>query len=93
MVSVPPYFGVPRLSHQFPIAALVVTVVVVGMFVLVVVNGEFAVVVVVVVFVDVDMEVEVDVDLAQDVKISEVTTRQVDTIQMAPLFMFPSFYF
>ena len=29
MVIVPPYVGVPRVSHQFPTAALVVTVVIV----------------------------------------------------------------
>ena len=74
MVIVPPYFGVPRLSHQFPVAEVVVEVVVVT----VVVDTVFVVDVVdvgldVVVVVDVD----VVVDVAQDATRIEATIKQL----------------
>jgi len=88
-VIVPPYCGVPRLSHQFPVTAVVVAVVVVGVVVLVVV----VVVVVLVVVVVVDVGVEVDVVvLLHDAKTSDVTMRQVSNPQIIPLFIQISFF-
>jgi hypothetical protein len=66
----PPYCGLPRLSHQFPVVVVVV-----------VIGGAVAVVVVVV-----DVGVDV-VEVPQDAKTSDVTMRQVNTIQIAPLFI------
>ena len=37
--------------------------------------------------VDILVDVEVDVDVLQDTKTSDVTMRQVSTIQIAPLFI------
>ena len=84
MVSVPPYCGTPSLSHQCPVVAAVVEVVVgIGAVVVVcvVVGGVIEVVVV-----EVVVEVVVVV-LAQDAKTNEVTMRQVSSIQIAPLFI------
>jgi 1-acyl-sn-glycerol-3-phosphate acyltransferase len=86
MVIVPPYCGLPRLSHQFPVVAVVievgwVVVVEVGWVIVVEVGW---VIVVVVPTVDV---VALVVVLAQDAKTSDVTMRQVNTIQIAPLFI------
>jgi hypothetical protein len=86
-VIVPPYCGVPRVSHQFPVAAVVVAVVVVGTVVLAVV-----VVVVLVVVVCVGVEVDVVV-LLHDAKTSDATTRQVSSIQVIPFFIQTSIYF
>jgi len=81
----PPYCGLPRLSHQFPVTAVVVAVVVVGVVVVVVV-------VVVVLVVDVGVEVD-DVVLLHDAKTSDATTRQVSSIQVIPFFIQTSINF
>jgi hypothetical protein len=87
MVIVPPYCGVPRLSHQVPVATVVVVdAVVVGTVVVTLVVG-FVVWVGVVVVVD----VEIDVVPEQDTKTSDVIMRNVSTIQIAPLFIHTSF--
>jgi hypothetical protein len=88
---VPPYCGVPRLFHQFPVTGVVVAVVVVGAVVLVVV----VVVVLVVVGVEVvciGAEVDVVV-LLQDAKTSDVTMRQVSNPQIILLFIRTSYYY
>ena len=81
---VPPYVGVPRLSHQFP-AVVVVAVVVTTADVVVDVMVNVGVVdvldVVLVVLVDVAL------DLAQDARTSDITMRKVSTIQINPLFI------
>jgi len=78
-VNVPPYCGVPSLSHQFPVALVVVVVcvtgdVVAGVAVVVVVDD---VVVKVVVTID-----AVVVDVAQDANASDIAMRQVSTVQI-----------
>jgi hypothetical protein len=89
-VIVPPYCGVPRVSHQFPVAAVVVAVVVVGVVIWVVV---VVVVVLVVVVVVVDVGVEVDVVvLLHDAKTIDVTMRQVSNPQIIPFFIQISFF-
>ena len=80
-INVPPYVGVPSLSHQFPVTVVVVEVEVGG-----------AVVVVVVVVVDVGVDVVVVVVLLQDAKTIDVTMRQVSAIQIAPFFIHTSLY-
>jgi hypothetical protein len=85
----PPYCGLPRLSHQLPVAAVVVGVVV-GAVVVAVVGGAVLVVVVVVVM---GVVVDVVADVAHDAKTSDITIRQVNTIQIALLFIWTSFYF
>ena len=80
----PPYCGLPRLSHQFPVVAVVVAVVVGGVVVLVVV---VLVVVVVVLVVDVGVEVDDVVFVVQDAKTKDATIRQLSAIQITPLFM------
>jgi hypothetical protein len=88
---VPPYCGVPRVSHQFPVTAVVVAVVVVGVVVLVVVVVVvFVVVVVEVVCVGVEVDVVV---LLHDVKTSDVTMRQVSNPQIILLFIQISFFY
>ena len=57
--------------------------------VVVVVSGD----VVVSVDVVVDVDVDVVVDVAQDAKTSDVTMRQVNTIQITPLFIWTSFFY
>jgi hypothetical protein len=83
---VPPYCGVPRLSHQFPVAVVVVVAVVEVV--------TFEVVVVVVVFVVVvDAEVVDVVFVVQDANKSDATRTKVTIIQVIPLFIQTSFYF
>jgi hypothetical protein len=81
-VIVPPYCGVPRLSHQFPVEVVVAAVVIEAD---VVVDVEAVVAVVtgteVVVEVGVVAGSDVVLDLAQDVKTIDITMRQVSTIQ------------
>ena len=84
-VICPPYCGVPSLFHQFPVAAVVVGVVVTVGEVLVVVVVLVAVVVVLVVVVSVVEDVVGD--LAQDAKTRDVTNRKVNAIQITPLFI------
>jgi hypothetical protein len=61
MVIVPPYVGAPRLSHQFPVTAVVVEGVVVIAAIVVVL-----VVALMVVVVDGGLDVDVVVDVLQD---------------------------
>jgi hypothetical protein len=83
---VPPYCGVPRLSHQLPVAVVVVVAVVEVV--------TFEVVVVVVVFVVVvDAEVDDVVFVVQDANKSDATRTKVSVIQVIPLFIQTSFYF
>jgi hypothetical protein len=89
-VNVPPYVGLPRLSHQFPVTAVVVEVEVGGAVVVVVVV--VVVFVVVAVLVGADVDVVVVVVLLQDAKTIDVTMRQVSAIQIAPFFIHTSLY-
>ena len=91
-VNIPQYCGLPRLSHQFPVAKVVTeTAAVVTVDVLV---EEAVVDIFVLVLIDVAEVVEVDVvDEAQDAKTSDVTIRKVSTIQIIPLFIQNSFLF
>jgi hypothetical protein len=86
---VPPYCGVPRLSHQFPVTVVVVVAVVVTFEVVVVV----VLVVVVVFVVVVDAEVVDVVFVVQDANKSDTTRTKVSVIQIIPLFIQTSFYF
>ena len=81
----PPYWGFASLSHQLPTVVLVEVVggAVVGLDVGVDVGVD----------VGAEIEVVVVVDFAQDAKTSDVTMRQVSTIQIAPLFITPSLLF
>jgi len=92
-VSVPPYLGAPRLSHQFPVE-VVVTAVVIGEDVVVefeaadvgdtgLVVTEVEAIAVVVIGKDVVL------DEVQDVKIIDTTVRQLSTIQNNPFFIWP----
>jgi hypothetical protein len=93
-VSVPPYLGIPRLSHQFPVE-VVVTAIVTGEDVVV----EFELVDVGDTGLDVVTEVEtiavvvmgkeVTLDEEQDVKIIDITMRQLSTIQNNPFLIWP----
>jgi hypothetical protein len=90
MVIVPPYCGVPRLSHQLPLVAVVV-------FTGVVVDVDTAAVVVVVVvcvvvvaLVVVCVVAAVVVEELQDAKTKDVAIRKVSNIQIAPLFIWTS---
>jgi hypothetical protein len=89
MVIVPPYLGLPRLSHQFPVVAVVVVVAVVDVTVFV---GDIIVEVAVVVDAEVGCVVFVaDVDVLQEDKTSDVNIRPVRTVQIAPFFTHISF--
>ena len=82
--------GVPSLSHQFPVpAAVVVVLVVFGAVVVVVV---VFVVVAVLVLVVVDVDVVVAVVVLQDAKTSDATMRQVSAIQIVPFFIHTSLF-
>jgi hypothetical protein len=90
MTMVPPYCGFPNLSHQFPVVTAVdvdVTVVIA----VVVVEVWVPVVAGVVVWVVVD--VTVDVDVLQDAKSIDVNKRQVITIQIIFLVIYPPLHF
>jgi len=91
-MTVPPYSGVPRLSHQFPVdVVLTVTAVAVDVLVIVVVAVTASVVGTIdVVEADAVVEVVVDVvvvDELQDAKTSEATMRKVSAIHIILLFM------
>jgi hypothetical protein len=94
IVIVPPYFGVPRLSHQCPVVVAVVTtpevvdVVAEGMLNVVMVEVVVVLVVVVVVVAE-----DVVVVLVQDAKTSDITMRKVSTIQIALFFKLHSFFY
>jgi hypothetical protein len=82
-VSVPPYCGVPNLSHQFPVVALVAVVVVIWVALVVLVRGVEVIEEVIVV----DVVVDVFVDVEQDAKTSEMTMKLVNDNQIAPFFI------
>jgi hypothetical protein len=83
-VNVPPYWGVPRLSHQFPVLVVVaVTVVgvVVGLTILAVVEVLGVDVIIDVAVVDVDGAVTVEAVVVaelQDAKSNDTTNRQAN---------------
>jgi hypothetical protein len=81
----PPYWGLPSLSHQLPVPLAVLVGVVVTLVVVVVVL-ETATDVVVVVVVRVVVVVVVVV-VPQDAKTSDDTMRKVSAIQKAPFFI------
>ena len=85
-VIVPPYWGVPRLSHQFPVEVEVAVTAVVAAALVVDVVLEVDIVVEVVVTV-VDVVVVVVVDELQDAKTSEITMRLVSATQIIPFFI------
>ena len=89
-MKVPPYFGAPRLSHQFPVE-LVVDVTAAVVVVLFGVDTTVDVVAVVVID-SVVVAVNVVVDVAvvaepQDANTSDIITRLVSNIQNTPLFI------
>jgi hypothetical protein len=88
IVNEPPYFGVPRLSHQFPVevvfTAVVAVPVVVVDVVLTTVDVVVVVVDVVVVFV---VGVLVVVEEPQDARSSDATRRRLSVIQITPFFI------
>jgi hypothetical protein len=91
-VKVPPYCGVPSLSHQFPVPVVVAVTVVAVDVVEVVVDVIAAVVVVVVVSAGgVVAAVVAVVDELQDAKTTEATSRNVTNPQMTPFFINVSF--
>jgi hypothetical protein len=92
---VPPYTGVPKVSHQLPV--LVAVVLTAAVVVLVVVLGwtalEVVIEVVIGVWVDVvEGVIDVLVEVVQDVKITTITIRQVIANQIVPLFILSSYF-
>ena len=91
MVNVPPYCGVPKLSHQFPV--LVVVAAVVGAVDVVDVgiagrsSGRWNNTVPLLLTVGSELLYVVVVDEEQDANTSDITMRTVSIIQMAPLFI------
>ena len=81
----PPYCGVPRLSHQFPVAVVVVGIVVVAVSEVVVVV--VLAVVDVVLVLDV-VDVGVDVDVAHEASSIAVTSKKLKPNQMYLFFNF-----
>jgi hypothetical protein len=86
-VNVPPYCGVPRLSHQFPVEVVVAAVVTtadevvdVGAVVELVVTTSDVVVVVVLVVLGVFVE-------PQDASTIDTTMRELSAIQIIPFFI------
>jgi hypothetical protein len=86
MVSVPPYCGVPSLSHQFPaepaevvvgLADDIVAWIVVEVVVLAIVGA----------VVDVVAGIDIEVEVEHEAKIIDITMRQVKAIQVIPLFI------
>ena len=92
-VRVPPYWGVPALSHQFPVPEVVdVTAAVVDVVLTAVDVVEMTAVVVVVVVVKGCVVVDVVVvDELQEAKITDATMRKLANIQIIPLFTYFSF--
>jgi hypothetical protein len=88
-VIVPPYCGVPSLSHQFPV---VLTVVVVGLVEDIVawLIVEVVVLVVLVEILGVVDVVDVEVELVHDTKIIDITMRQVSSNSNVLLFILSS---
>ena len=95
MERVPPYWGVPALSHQFPVLEVVaVTAAVVDVVLMAVDVVEMMAVVVLVVVVMGCVVVEaVVVDEPQDANMSEATIRKETNNQIIPLFTYSSFLF
>ena len=94
VTNVPPYCGVPRLSHQCPVGVVVTVVVPTADVVVDVVTVvTVADVEVVVDVLDIGLVVVVDVvdDFTHDAKINDVTMRQVSSTQIIPLFITPPF--
>jgi hypothetical protein len=92
-VIVPPYCGVPSLSHQLPVAAVVDVVEIVVFGVLVGVLVEIAVGVLdAAIEVVVDCRIVAEVDVEQDAKTSDITMRQINNIQIVPLFILTSLF-
>jgi hypothetical protein len=101
MVNVPPYCGVPKLSHQFPVLVVLVVVAAVvtgaidvlgGITTADVVGGDIAVVDVVVVDV-VGVTVDDVVAELQDAKTTDTTIKTANAIQVIPFFILASLFF
>jgi hypothetical protein len=94
---VPPYSGVPRLSHQFPVAVVVAVevtaaeVVDEGITIVEVVEVDDGVEITVVVVDVVVVEVGVVVDEVQDAKTMDAVRRKVSDARISPLFIQTSF--
>ena len=89
MVIVPPYCGVPRLSHQFPVEVVVTAVVVDCAVELVVMPTiDVDVVLVVVIIEVVDVGVDVVVDELQDANNIAVTINKLKPNQITLFFNF-----
>jgi hypothetical protein len=88
IVSEPPYFGVPRLSHQFPVEVVVTAVVTTAVDVVDVVTIAVDVAVVVAAA-DVVVMVVVLVVFAepQDASTIDTTMRKLSAIQITPFFI------
>ena len=85
---VPPYLGVPILSHQFPVLVVVaVTVVAVAVVDVGMVEVVAVVAVVVVEAVVVVLVVVAVVDELHDAKAIDATRRKLNNAQMIPFFM------
>jgi hypothetical protein len=96
IVNVPPYVGLPRLSHQFPVGVVVAEVVAVVVTVdvgMVAVAVDVVIVVVVVVAggMLVVVAVLVVVEEEQDVMRKDVAIRNVSAVKMTPLFIGPPY--
>jgi hypothetical protein len=88
IVNEPPYFGVPRLSHQFPVEVVFTAVVAVPVVVVDVVLTTVDVVVVVVDVVVVLVVVALAVvEEPQDARSSDATRRRLTVIQITPFFI------
>ena len=88
MVNLPPYCGVPRLSHQLPVEVVVTAVVVDCAAELVVLTIDVDVVLGVVTIEVVDVGVEVVVDELQDANNIVVTIIKLKPNQITLLFNF-----
>jgi hypothetical protein len=88
---VPPYLGVPILSHQFPVLVVVAVTVVAVAVVDVGMVEVVAVVAVVVVEAVVVLVVVAVVDELQDAKAIDATKRKLSSTQMIPFFMHTPF--
>jgi len=88
MINSPPYCGFPSLSHQLP---FVLAVVVVDLEVCIAVVVAIGIDAVVTAVVDVVVLVAIVVDVVQDAKTSDVTMRQVNAIQVVPIFISSSY--
>jgi hypothetical protein len=87
-VNVPPYCGVPRLSHHFPVDVVVTAVVTAAVDVvevgIIAVDAVDVVVLGIIFVVDV---VSVVLDDLQDANTIDITMRQVSIIQINPFFI------